>query len=269
MLCRAHRSVAKEPIFATDQKGRTFWAAVSAKFRWWMSQAGPPRGRGCGIRQSPARRGGAALVARWQCRSTIAITKGIRDHIAKNTQLLASSFTVVDQANLTGTRRRPTARSLPLPTLTEGTCTTPCAETRRISAMRRPCRWVSGRPRRWAAGGCSRSWTSPVVPPGWPVAIPSAAAPPKGVLADAGAVTMEQAVRQGECGALASAAEAGGRLQAPWMASSATARKRTAACAHFKRAHPRRRGRRRGGNPNSLWRASLMPREEPSTAWLA
>lgn len=67
-----------------------------------MSNAGPPRGRGCRIRQSPARRGGAGLVGRWPYRTTIAVTKKMRDHTAKIGQLSASSFAVIDRAKLTG-----------------------------------------------------------------------------------------------------------------------------------------------------------------------
>lgn len=102
VLCRAYRAIAQDPIVGTDQTGRTFWAAVSAEFRWRMSQAAPPRGRGCGVQKGPPPNGGGGLAARWPYRTTVAITKEMRDHIAKNVQLLASSFTAVDRANLTG-----------------------------------------------------------------------------------------------------------------------------------------------------------------------
>lgn len=64
MLCHVYRSIAQDPIVGTDQTDHTFWEAISGEFPSRMSQVGPPRGRGCGIRQIPATRGGAGRVAR-------------------------------------------------------------------------------------------------------------------------------------------------------------------------------------------------------------
>eukprot|EP00170_Pyropia_yezoensis_P004641 contig_18925_g4654 len=87
-LSTAYKDIAQDPIVGTDQAGRTFWSAVAADFRWRNSKVPLPTRQGVPVPRP--------------YRTTSAVTKEMRDHVAKHVQGLASSFVAVDRARLTG-----------------------------------------------------------------------------------------------------------------------------------------------------------------------
>ncbi|KAK1858599.1 hypothetical protein I4F81_001200 [Pyropia yezoensis] len=87
-MCLAYKDNAQEPIAGTDQAGRTSWSAVAADYRWRRSKVPLPTRQGVFVPRTYP--------------TTSAVTKEMRDHVAKRVQRLASSFAAVDRACLTG-----------------------------------------------------------------------------------------------------------------------------------------------------------------------